>query len=53
MIAMIKQKEYCNKNDYPMFVADSGICYSCNRSIQDNGEELITGCPHCNRSFCD
>lgn len=53
----------------PDFAPRSGKCYKCNRDIYQNyiigthwsprlsnghdGKELVTGCPHCHRSFCD
>ena len=52
------QEEYCEKHKVPMF-APKDKCYSCNRNIWDKitleqaTNELITGCPYCNKSFCD
>ena len=62
------QTKYCHDNEYPHF-APKGKCWKCNKNIyesidQGNGyftgidvekasSELITGCPHCNRSYCD
>ena len=53
----------------PDFAPRSGKCYKCGRDIYQNyilgthwkprlsnghdGKELVTSCPHCNRSFCD
>jgi uncharacterized protein with PIN domain len=51
---------YCTKKDLPMFAMQR--CTKCNKDIFDGekgySEEysktmLITGCPHCNRSFVD
>ena len=63
------QKKYCDKSGAPHFAPSSGRCFNCNRNIYDdyviNGrdskgitlesaeKELVTGCPHCNRSYCD
>lgn len=62
------QKEYCEKNKLPHF-APTRYCWSCNRdiyeeyvresgfttgiSVQQASSSLITGCPHCHRSYCD
>ncbi len=40
---------------------NDGVCWSCHRQIiprliekgQDGSNELVTGCPLCNRSYCD
>jgi len=60
-----KQKQLCKEKNYPHFAPNSGICWKCNRNIYQNyiigdrishgksGEEFITGCPHCHRSYCD
>jgi hypothetical protein len=50
---LIWQKKYCELRDIPMFAPASGICYYCRKEIQDRREQLITGCDHCNHSFCD
>ena len=62
------QKTLCEENKYPDFAPSSGRCYSCGQNIYtqiDHGthktgisveratRELITGCPHCHRSYCD
>lgn len=47
------QKKYCKERGYPFFAPEDGVCWSCNRKIEDTDKEHITGCPHCNRSFCD
>lgn len=62
------QVKYCEDNKAPHF-APTNYCYACRRSIYTtyniNGREskgitveragngLITGCPHCHRSYCD
>lgn len=43
------------------FAPHSGICYDCGKNIYQNygsragysGESHITGCCHCNCSYCD
>lgn len=54
------QKQYCRDNKAPHFAPEDGFCYSCGKQIYANGRnieyasnELITGCPHCHRSYCD
>ena len=58
------QRKYCRDNNYPCFIPNDGKCFSCRKQIfseyNDGGinikrasSELITGCPHCNRSYCD
>jgi hypothetical protein len=52
------QKKYCKLNGLPNF-AGNGVFFSCNKNvfqnmtIEQSGKDLITGCPHCNKSFCD
>ena len=50
---MAKQLKYCKDNKLPFFAPRSGICWSCHQQIPDRGDELITGCNHCCRSYCD
>lgn len=62
------QKRYCEEKGYPHFAPRSGVCWNCRRQIYEAvnnkygetgittekaGRELVTGCPHCNRSYCD
>lgn len=44
------------------FAPSNGICWRCGRNIAEGangitleklGDYIITGCPHCNYSFCD
>ena len=49
---MDKQIAYCKRNDYPMFVSKDGICF-CGYKHDDNETKVITGCPKCNRSYCE
>ncbi|HBB9121083.1 hypothetical protein HW877_09400 [Serratia marcescens] len=68
MQARSAQDKYCKENNAPHFAPNNGICFRCKRDIYlkiDNGifitgisvrragSELVTGCPHCNRSYCD
>lgn len=62
------QTKYCADNNCPHF-APEGKCWKCNNNIYESldrgngystgidveraGTELITGCPHCNRTYCD
>ena len=50
---MEKQIKYCKDRNLPFFASKEGRCYLCHRKLEDTGEYHITGCPHCNRSFCD
>lgn len=63
------QSNYCKENEDPLFAPQDGFCHSCGKQIYadyeehgsiDRGESLeyarnnlITGCPHCHRSYCD
>lgn len=62
------QSEYCKQINAPYFAPESGRCWKCGKNIYDPhenhgyiqgitveraGSELITGCPHCNTTFCD
>ena len=55
------QKALCNEKGYPDFAAHDGYCYSCRKNVYQNygnhagytGKSLVTGCPHCNISYCD
>lgn len=53
--AIANQKKLCEENKYPHFAPYSGLCWSCNQQIYTlhNGKSFITGCPFCNRSYCD
>ncbi len=44
------------------FAPSSGVCWKCHQNIAEGenaitleklGDYIITGCPHCHRSFCD
>lgn len=56
------QESYCKEKNLPFFIPANGVCFSCGQSIfeGDNaisvdkaGKFLITGCPHCSRTYCD
>lgn len=58
------QAKYCEENGYPHFAPRNGICLHCSRQIYDTDYEagitteeasstLVTGCPYCNKSYCD
>lgn len=54
------QEKYCQEKKAPFFMPSDGICYSCRRDIiprliekGEDGNNLITGCPLCHRSYCD
>lgn len=63
------QIQYCVSKKLPHFAPIDGVCFRCHRNIykkfersdgnytgitvEGAGSFLITGCPHCYRSFCD
>lgn len=53
------QREYCNKNNVPMFIPEDGVCFRCKRNIFSKitiigaYSTLITGCPFCSYSYCE
>lgn len=61
------QSELCEKKGYPEFAPAGGTCYQCGKDVYQNyligtqskisngydGTTLVTGCPHCHKSFCD
>ena len=66
--AIKAQKKYCEEHKLPHFAPYDGICWCCRQniykpmeykeyvsgiSVERAGKELITGCPHCNRTYCD
>lgn len=66
--AIKAQEQYCKDNHDPLFAPQDGFCHSCSQQIyadiQTNygtdwgyadraDNELITGCPHCGRSYID
>jgi hypothetical protein len=54
---MEAQINFCNMNKLPMFATNN--CSSCGENIwryitlEVASKQLITGCPHCNYSFCE
>ena len=60
--ASLAQEEYCREKKMPYFAPSNGICWSCKKniyedligiSVEEASVELITGCPHCYKSFLD
>ena len=53
------QAKLCKENGWPHFAPNDGRCYECKNniytkiSIESARRSHITGCPHCNRSYCD
>lgn len=62
------QRTYCTTNEAPDFAPNDGVCWKCHNQIyapiKNSGyvsgitteyarTKLVTGCPHCNRSYCD
>jgi PP-loop superfamily ATP-utilizing enzyme len=44
----------CKKNIYKQIEQRYGDkVYHTGISVERAGRELVTGCPHCNRSYCD
>jgi hypothetical protein len=48
-----KQMQYCHENNLIFFAPYDGKCDYCGKEITDTDEKLITGCPHCHRSFVE
>lgn len=68
MRAAKAQELYCEKEKVPHFAPFNGNCLSCHKNIykkEMRGEyssgisvaraesSLVTGCPHCNKSYCE
>lgn len=66
--AIAAQRKYCEEKKMPHFAPRDGVCWRCYRniykpvnhgpyttgiSVEDAGNRLVTGCPHCCRSYCD
>ena len=63
------QSKYCKDRGAPYFAPGNGRCYRCGRDIyaplerpdgrvtgidvEQVGSTLITGCPHCNATYCE
>lgn len=62
--AALAQKKLCNQTGI-LFAPQDGCCFFCGKNIyvESNTSEgysveyaskhVITGCPHCHKSFCD
>jgi len=66
--AIKAQKKYQDDKNLPDFAPRDGSCFKCKFniyreidhgshktgiSLEEASTQLITGCPHCNRSYCD
>lgn len=66
--AIAAQWEYCDKHALPHFAPVGGRCSRCGWNVfepreysngvtgvdvETAGRKHITGCPHCNNTFCD
>lgn len=57
--AKIKAQKDCCSGNAPLFAPEDGFCWSCHQqiytriSLERAGSDLITGCPHCSRSYVD
>lgn len=62
------QDKLIREKDLPYFPSSDGVCYRCGKniytqidhgkyksgiSVEKAGTALVTGCPHCHRSYCD
>jgi len=53
------QRLYCQERMLPHFAPPDGKCWSCGNDIyltitlETASNSLITGCPHCHKSYCD
>jgi hypothetical protein len=67
-LARLAQRNHCERSGDPHFAPRDGNCYRCKKNIysemdRGNGSKsgisveradgLITGCPHCNATYCD
>ncbi|MEK4425906.1 hypothetical protein [Solibacillus sp. FSL K6-1523] len=43
----------CNKNIYEELPHRNHTSIMCGISVEEAKTQLVTGCPHCNRSYCD
>lgn len=50
-----EQDDLCVTKKMPRFAPPNGICSGCRRQIYDkvDGKTHVTGCPHCNKSYCE
>ena len=52
------QEDGCKETGNPHFAPHDGWCGSCGGDVfafktVEQSRSLITGCPHCNRSYCE
>lgn len=53
------QEDYCSLHLLPNFLPEDGLCFFCKKDLtlkfskRDAENKHITGCPSCNKSFCD
>lgn len=67
-LAAAAQAAFTKEKGYPHFAPNDGECWSCHNNIYDPfdngryiagisveqaGSELVTGCPHCCKSYCN
>ncbi len=54
-----EQVKYCTDNKLPVFICPSGECIYCKfdltkrYTVERFGNDIITGCPSCHRSYVD
>lgn len=58
--AIARQHKLCVTENLPNFAPNDGLCFDCRKNIYQDytrsgwlGYTHITGCPHCNYSFCE
>ena len=66
-MAVKAQEDYCDRTGAPNFAGD-GVCWRCGMnvytpqkfhdglrgiSVEEAGQRLVTGCPHCHASFVE
>lgn len=44
--AIKAQEQFCDKNEYPCFAPDNGICWDCHQNIYSKMEEPDTARKH-------
>lgn len=68
-VAAYLQYKHCADSGHLLFAPNDGRCYHCGRNIYEPvkrkdgtetgitveaaGKTVVTGCPHCNYSFCE
>jgi hypothetical protein len=60
LTAIKEQATLCKEKGYPDFAPSNGICFRCQKNIYQDYERAgktglthVTGCPHCNYSYCE